>query len=211
MIPYPNINPIIVQIGPLALRWYGLMYLIGLTSAYFFIRSRVTKQRLPMSADHVYDMIVFGALGVFLGGRLGYVLFYNLPYYLQNPLKIVAVWEGGMVALLNQQTRQEAMGVDEETWRTHDDDKINAVIQQKHKDMPLDEVLKTFRDTHQRLVAKIQSLSDEDLERPYSYYQSHSKRETPVWHFIVGNTYMHYQAHKPWIAAIVSDGQERSE
>ena len=96
MIPYPNINPIIVQIGPLALRWYGLMYLIGLTSAYFFIRSRVTKQRLPMSADHVYDMIVFGALGVFLGGRLGYVLFYNLPYYLQNPLKIVAVWEGGM-------------------------------------------------------------------------------------------------------------------
>jgi uncharacterized protein (TIGR03083 family) len=123
----------------------------------------------------------------------------------------LAVWEGGMVALLNQQPRQEAMGVDEETWRTHDDDKINAVIQQKHKDMPLDEVLKTFRDTHQRLVAKIQSLSDEDLERPYSYYQSHSKRETPVWHFIVGNTYMHYQAHKPWIAAIVSDGQERSE
>jgi phosphatidylglycerol:prolipoprotein diacylglycerol transferase len=49
-----------------------------------------------MTADHVYDMIVFGAMGVFLGGRLGYVLFYNLPYYLQNPLKIVAVWEGGM-------------------------------------------------------------------------------------------------------------------
>ena len=96
MIPYPNISPIIVQIGPLALRWYGLMYLIGLTSAYFFIRNRVTKRELPMTADHVYDMIVFGALGVFLGGRLGYVLFYNLPYYLQNPLKIVAVWEGGM-------------------------------------------------------------------------------------------------------------------
>ncbi|MEX5214200.1 MAG: prolipoprotein diacylglyceryl transferase [Nitrospiraceae bacterium] len=96
MIPYPNISPIIVQIGPLALRWYGLMYLIGLTSAYFFIRNRVTKQRLPMSVDHVYDMIVFGALGVFLGGRLGYVLFYNLAYYLQNPLKVVAVWEGGM-------------------------------------------------------------------------------------------------------------------
>jgi phosphatidylglycerol:prolipoprotein diacylglycerol transferase len=96
MIPYPNISPIIVQIGPLALRWYGLMYLIGLTSAYFFIRNRVTNKRLPMTADHVYDMIVFGALGVFLGGRLGYVLFYNLSYYLQNPLKIVAVWEGGM-------------------------------------------------------------------------------------------------------------------
>lgn len=96
MIPYPNISPIIVQIGPLALRWYGLMYLLGLTSAYFFIRNRVTQRELPMTADHVYDMIVLGALGVFLGGRLGYVLFYNLPYYLQNPLKIVAVWEGGM-------------------------------------------------------------------------------------------------------------------
>lgn len=96
MLPYPNISPVIVQVGPLALRWYGLMYLIGLTGAYFLIRKRVEEQQLGLTADQVYDMVIYAALGVFLGGRLGYVLFYNLSYYLQNPLKIVAVWEGGM-------------------------------------------------------------------------------------------------------------------
>ncbi len=96
MLPYPNINPVIVQIGPLALRWYGLMYLIGLTGAYFLIKRRVERQNLGLTADQVYDMIVYAALGVFVGGRLGYVLFYNLSYYLEHPTKIVAVWEGGM-------------------------------------------------------------------------------------------------------------------
>ncbi len=96
MLPYPSINPIIVQVGPLALRWYGLMYLIGLTGAYWLIRRRVAEQRLGLTPDQVYDMVVYAALGVFLGGRLGYVFFYNLPYYLEHPLKIAAVWEGGM-------------------------------------------------------------------------------------------------------------------
>ncbi len=95
-IPYPDISPIIVQLGPLALRWYGLMYLIGLTVAYFLIRRRVERHNLGFTPDQVYDMVVYGALGVFLGGRLGYVLFYNLPYYLEHPTKIIAVWEGGM-------------------------------------------------------------------------------------------------------------------
>ncbi len=96
MLPYPNISPVIVQLGPLALRWYGLMYLIGLTGAYFLIKRRVHRQKLGLTAEQVYDMVVYAALGVFLGGRLGYVLFYNLPYYLEHPLKIPAVWEGGM-------------------------------------------------------------------------------------------------------------------
>ena len=95
-ITYPNIDPVFLRLGPLQFRWYGLMYLIGLTLAYFIIEARARAQRLPMNKDQVYDMIVYAAVGVFAGGRLGYVLFYNLSYYLENPLKIFAVWEGGM-------------------------------------------------------------------------------------------------------------------
>ena len=72
------------------------MYLIGLTLAYFIIAARAQAQKLPMNKDQVYDMIVYAAVGVFAGGRLGYVFFYNLSYYFENPLKIFAVWEGGM-------------------------------------------------------------------------------------------------------------------
>lgn len=95
-IPYPNISPVFFELGPLQFRWYGLMYLIGLVSAYWLIKTRVASTTLPLPKEQVYDMIVYAALGVFIGGRLGYVLFYNLSYYLANPLKSVAVWEGGM-------------------------------------------------------------------------------------------------------------------
>jgi phosphatidylglycerol:prolipoprotein diacylglycerol transferase len=95
-ITYPDIDPVFLRLGPLQFRWYGLMYLIGLTLAYFIIGARARAQRLPMTKDQVYDMIVYAAVGVFAGGRLGYVLFYNLSYYLENPLKVFAVWEGGM-------------------------------------------------------------------------------------------------------------------
>ncbi|MGB0909934.1 MAG: prolipoprotein diacylglyceryl transferase [Nitrospirales bacterium] len=94
--PYPEIDPIFFQLGPLAFRWYGLMYLLGLGAAYFLIQSRSAGTQFPMTSEQVSDLIVFAAFGVFLGGRLGYVLFYNLPFYLDNPLKILAVWEGGM-------------------------------------------------------------------------------------------------------------------
>lgn len=95
-IPYPQISPIFLEVGPLQFRWYGLMYLIGLTCAYFFITHRVAAKGIALSKDQVYDMIVWAAMGIFIGGRLGYVLFYNLTYYVQHPGKIVAVWEGGM-------------------------------------------------------------------------------------------------------------------
>lgn len=95
-IPYPEIDPVFLHLDPLQFRWYGLMYLIGLTLAYFIIVARAKEQRLPLDKDQVYDMIVYAAVGVFAGGRLGYVLFYNLSYYMENPLKILAVWEGGM-------------------------------------------------------------------------------------------------------------------
>jgi phosphatidylglycerol---prolipoprotein diacylglyceryl transferase len=95
-IPYPDIDPVFLRLGPLQFRWYGLMYLIGLTLAYFIILARARAKQIPLDRDQVYDMIVYAAIGVFVGGRLGYVLFYNLSYYLENPLKIFAVWEGGM-------------------------------------------------------------------------------------------------------------------
>jgi len=95
-IPFPNINPVFLELGPIQFRWYGLMYLIGLTSAYLLIKRTAKAKALPLGPDHIYDMVVFAAFGVFLGGRIGYTLFYNFPYYSQNPLKIFAVWEGGM-------------------------------------------------------------------------------------------------------------------
>ncbi|HSA62366.1 MAG TPA: prolipoprotein diacylglyceryl transferase [Nitrospiraceae bacterium] len=95
-IPYPHINPVFFELGPLQFRWYGLMYLIGLTTAYFLIKRKTAAKGLSLGPDQVYDMVVFAAFGVFIGGRIGYTLFYNLPYYAQHPLKIFAVWEGGM-------------------------------------------------------------------------------------------------------------------
>jgi phosphatidylglycerol---prolipoprotein diacylglyceryl transferase len=95
-LPYPEIDPVFFRIGPLAFRWYGLMYLIGLGAAYWLIKSRAADKQISLSSQLLSDLIVFAAFGVFLGGRLGYVLFYNLPFYLDNPIKILAVWEGGM-------------------------------------------------------------------------------------------------------------------
>ena len=96
MMPFPNIDPVFLRLGPLQFRWYGLMYLIGLTTAYFVIKARAAARGIAMTKEQLYDLIVYGAVGVFAGGRLGYVLFYNLPYYLEHPSKILAVWEGGM-------------------------------------------------------------------------------------------------------------------
>ena len=95
-IPYPQIDPVFFRLGPLAFRWYGLMYLLGLLAAYFLIKARATGKNIALSREQLSDLIVYAALGIFAGGRLGYVLFYNLPFYLDHPLKIFAVWEGGM-------------------------------------------------------------------------------------------------------------------
>lgn len=95
-IPYPNISPVFFEFGPLQFRWYGLMYLIGLTIAYFYIKHKVERKGLDITKEQIYDMVVWAALGIFIGGRLGYTLFYNFSYYVQHPAKIIAVWEGGM-------------------------------------------------------------------------------------------------------------------
>ena len=93
---FPDIDPVILQIGPLAVRWYGLMYMIGFVAAYLLIRQLARLRNLPIDQDGVSDLLFQGVLGVVLGGRLGYVLFYNPGWYLAHPLEVFAVWQGGM-------------------------------------------------------------------------------------------------------------------
>ncbi|MBI3805022.1 MAG: prolipoprotein diacylglyceryl transferase [Nitrospirae bacterium] len=93
---YPNLDPVFIRIGPLAFRWYGLMYAISFIAAIFVIRVTAIRKGLKITKEEISDLMLYAAIGVILGGRLGYVLFYNLPFYLENPSKIIAVWEGGM-------------------------------------------------------------------------------------------------------------------
>ncbi len=91
------IDPIALHIGPLSIHWYGIAYLVGLGLGVWII-TQLNKKRLTFkNNDQILDLAFWIFLvGVIAGGRLGYVLFYNLPYFLQNPLKIFAIWEGGM-------------------------------------------------------------------------------------------------------------------
>ncbi len=93
----PDINPLILQIwGPFAIRWYSLMYVLGFLFSYFFIYFQIKKGRIKITESELSDIIFYTFLGVIIGGRLGYVLFYNLNYYLQNPGDIFKIWEGGL-------------------------------------------------------------------------------------------------------------------
>jgi phosphatidylglycerol:prolipoprotein diacylglycerol transferase len=92
----PVIDPVFLRLGPLEFRWYGLMYIIGFLAAYFIIKSQAKRRGLGLSTDAVADIVFFIAMGIVLGGRSGYILFYNLSWYLDHPLKVFAVWEGGM-------------------------------------------------------------------------------------------------------------------
>ena len=96
MLPNPDIDPILIRLGPIALRWYGLMYVLGLAAAFFMIKARAAARNFVLSTEDLHDLILYAALGVIAGGRLGYVFFYNLPYYINHPGKFLAVWEGGM-------------------------------------------------------------------------------------------------------------------
>jgi phosphatidylglycerol:prolipoprotein diacylglycerol transferase len=97
MLKYPNIDPIAIKLGPLKVHWYGLMYLLGFAAAWFLGKSRAKKEWTPVNTDEqVSDLIFYCALGVILGGRVGYVLFYNFDKFLENPLWLFKVWDGGM-------------------------------------------------------------------------------------------------------------------
>ena len=96
MLIHPNIDPVAISIGPLAVRWYGLMYLAGFAAAWWLGVKRIGAGLAPVTREQLDDLIFYAVLGVILGGRLGYVLFYKPEYYFSHPLEIFAVWHGGM-------------------------------------------------------------------------------------------------------------------
>ena len=97
MIVHPQYNPVALQLGPLAIHWYGLMYLAGFMTFLWLGRKRIAVLNNPqIDLKLLDDLLFYGVLGVILGGRLGYVFFYKAAYYLGHPLEILAVWQGGM-------------------------------------------------------------------------------------------------------------------
>lgn len=99
MLIHPQFDPIAIHLGPLAIRWYGLMYLIAFLMFMMLARRRIHQPHIAAQGwqtAHIEDMLFYGMLGVILGGRLGYVLFYKPMFYFSHPLEIFKVWEGGM-------------------------------------------------------------------------------------------------------------------
>jgi hypothetical protein len=118
----------------------------------------------------------------------------------------LAAWIDGVMSLLDGKSQREGMDIDPATWK-RGDDAINAVIQQRYRDIPLDEVLRIFRQKHEQLAAKINAMTEEELLLPYRHYDQASTEERPVIWWIIGNSVMHYPEHKPWIAALVGRGE----
>jgi phosphatidylglycerol---prolipoprotein diacylglyceryl transferase len=101
VLPYPHINPVLVSIGPFAVRWYALAYIFGIIVGWFYARAIIASPKLwggpaPISLIDFDDFIIWITLGIILGGRIGYVLFYNLPHFAAHPAEIFELWTGGM-------------------------------------------------------------------------------------------------------------------
>jgi phosphatidylglycerol---prolipoprotein diacylglyceryl transferase len=101
VLPFPAINPVLISIGPLAVRWYALAYIVGIIAGWFYARAIIASARLwggpaPLTVIDFDDFVIWITLGIILGGRAGYVLFYNLPHFIEHPLQIFELWNGGM-------------------------------------------------------------------------------------------------------------------
>jgi phosphatidylglycerol---prolipoprotein diacylglyceryl transferase len=100
-IPFPDIDPVLVNIGPLAIRWYALAYIVGILLGWVYARVIIRDERnwggaAPLTVADFDDFVLWVTLGIILGGRIGYVLFYNLPHFIEHPVEILQVWNGGM-------------------------------------------------------------------------------------------------------------------
>jgi phosphatidylglycerol:prolipoprotein diacylglycerol transferase len=91
-----RIDPILVKLGPIRLSWYGLMYVFGFLASYWLVRYQIKKKDFGISKQGVDDLYFYLVLGLIIGARLGYVLFYDFKMYLEDPLEILAIWHGGM-------------------------------------------------------------------------------------------------------------------
>jgi phosphatidylglycerol:prolipoprotein diacylglycerol transferase len=96
MLTYPRIDPVAIDLGPIKVHWYGLMYLIGFAAVWILGKRRAQQAGSPISAEAIDDLVFYGAMGAVLGGRLGYILFYNFGYFMQEPSVIFKIWQGGM-------------------------------------------------------------------------------------------------------------------
>lgn len=96
MLPYPQINPVALDLGLIKIHWYGLMYLIGIGGAWWLASRRVNAFAPTWNKEKLSDLVFWVAMGVILGGRLGYVLFYDLAAYIAEPVRMLRIWEGGM-------------------------------------------------------------------------------------------------------------------
>ena len=97
MIAFPDIDPVAIQLGPLKVYWYGLMYLVGIVTAWWLTRARMRSGRYPgWNDEQLADLTFYVALGVILGGRFGSVMFYNFKGFIADPLMLLRIWEGGM-------------------------------------------------------------------------------------------------------------------
>ena len=96
MLTHPDLDPIAFSVGPLAVRWYGLMYLAGFAAGWWLGARRIARGLAPMTRMQLDALMYIAVLGVIVGGRLGYVLFYKPGYYSSHPLEIFAIWQGGM-------------------------------------------------------------------------------------------------------------------
>jgi phosphatidylglycerol---prolipoprotein diacylglyceryl transferase len=101
VIPYPAFDPVLVHLGPLAIRWYALAYIFGILIGWAYARLLIRSEKLwggkpPMTVADFDDFVLWVTLGIILGGRIGYVLFYNLPHFIAHPMEIVQLWNGGM-------------------------------------------------------------------------------------------------------------------
>lgn len=101
-IPFPAIDPVLVEVGPVVIRWYALAYIAGIFLGWWYAKSLVRNVAIwgppgpPMKPLDIDDFVVWCAVGIILGGRVGYVLFYDMPRFLENPLEVFALWHGGM-------------------------------------------------------------------------------------------------------------------
>src|SRR5262249_25694974 len=101
VIPYPDFDPVLIHLGPLAIRWYALAYIFGILIGWAYARVLIRSPKLwggkaPMTVADFDDFILWVTLGIILGGRIGYVLFYNLPHFAAHPTEIIQLWNGGM-------------------------------------------------------------------------------------------------------------------
>jgi hypothetical protein len=126
----------------------------------------------------------------------------------KDHLAHLAAWEAGVAALLQKQVRYEAMNVDAETFWHGGEEAVNEIIYERNRDRPLADILTFFHESHQQLMAALARLSDEDLQKSYSHYQPQEPGEdngTPIIEWVIGDTYGHYEMHRPFLAQLVAN------